>query len=129
MPASPLSLLAVQTFFSNCKNPLQCSSSYAYSLPPLPPCSPQLKATELSQLRTQLQAAARKQTGSLAVRDLSDLVRPEQLVETENLTTLLVVVGKTNKGEWLQSYERLADFVVRAGRSGSGGACGPTWQH
>jgi len=57
-------------------------------LPALPP-PPQLKVTEFGQLRSQLQAAARKQQGSLAVRDLSALVAPGQLVDTENLTTLV----------------------------------------
>ena len=59
--------------------------------PPFSPlCStPQLKVTEFGQLRSQLQAAARKQQGSLAVRDLSALVAPGQLVDTENLTTLV----------------------------------------
>ena len=54
-----------------------------------------------------------------------------QVVETENLTTLLVVVGKTSRGEWMQAYEQLSDFVVRGenpfgfwgggGRQGRGG--------
>lgn len=53
----------------------------------------QLKVTEFGQLRSQLQAAARKQQGSLAVRDLSGLVAPGQLVDTENLTTLVRRAG------------------------------------
>jgi V-type H+-transporting ATPase subunit C len=72
-----------------------------------------VKASEYNQLRTTLQAAARKSAGSLAVRDLSELMRPEHVVETDNLTTLLVVVPKTSWVEWLESYETLADYVVR----------------
>jgi hypothetical protein len=68
--------------------------------------------TEYGQLRSALQAAARKQQGSLAVRDLSPLVPRGQVVETENLTTLLVVVSKAARGEWLTQYESLAEFVV-----------------
>ncbi|PSC71138.1 V-type proton ATPase subunit C [Micractinium conductrix] len=71
-----------------------------------------LKVTEFSQLRSTLQAAARKQQGSLAVRDLSSLVPPGQLVDTENLTTLLVVVPKAAKQDWVTQYEGLAEFVV-----------------
>lgn len=66
----PLFVHSLYTTFTTAPRLLPHTSS-----PPLP----QLKATELSQLRTQLQALARKQTGSLAVRDLSDLVRPEQV--------------------------------------------------
>ena len=68
--------------------------------------------TEFGQLRSTLQAAARKQGGSLAVRDVSSLVPPSQLVYTENLTTLLVVVPKSAKGDWLAQYESLSEFVV-----------------
>lgn len=71
-----------------------------------------MKVTEFGQLRSQLQVAARKQQGSLAVRDLSGLVPPGQLVDTENLTTLLVVVPKAAKGDWVAQYEALTDFVV-----------------
>ena len=71
-----------------------------------------MKVTEFSQLRSTLQAAARKQAGSLAVRDLGPLVPPGQLVETENLTTLVVVVAKAARGDWLAQYEALSEFVV-----------------
>ena len=87
--------------------------------PPRPLCWVQVKVTEHSQLKSALQAQARKQTGSLAVRDLSDLVRPDQLVDTENLCSLLVVVGKSAKSDWLKNYEKLSDFVVGGG-GGSG---------
>jgi len=59
-----------------------------------------------------VQAILRKQTGSLAVRDLSGVVSPDQLVNTENLTTLVAVVPKASRSEWLTSYELLTDFVV-----------------
>ena len=64
------------------------------------------------QARTSLQATLRKQTGSLAVRDLSPLVPSDKLVSTENLTTLVAVVPKAARAEWLESYEALSDFVV-----------------
>lgn len=76
------------------------------------PHAPQLKVTEYGQLRSTLQAAARKQGGSLAVRDLAGLVPPGRLVETENLTTLCAVVAKAAKADWLTQYEALAEFVV-----------------
>lgn len=72
-----------------------------------------VRGSDYTQLRTTLQAAVRKQTGSLAVRDLSDLFSRMNIVSTENLTTCVVVVPKTSRSEWLDSYESLADFVVR----------------
>eukprot|EP00898_Chlorokybus_atmophyticus_P008580 jgi/Chlat1/8723/Chrsp9S08577 len=50
--------------------------------------------------------------GSLTVRDLSSLVTAEHIVETEHLTTLLVVVPRYSEREWLSSYEKLEQFVV-----------------
>ena len=54
----------------------------------------------------------RKQTGSLSVRDISTLVKPQHLVDSENLTTLFVVVSKFAVQEWMSSYEKLSNFVV-----------------
>jgi V-type H+-transporting ATPase subunit C len=88
----------------------------------------QAKVSEYSQLKTLLQSQARKHAGSLAVRDLSELLRPDQVVETENLTTLIAVLSKGNRSEWLSSYESLSDFVVsmcvRARLKGGGGGGG-----
>ena len=69
--------------------------------------------SEYNQLKGQVTAAARKQTGSLAVRDLTGLIGEEDAVNTENLITLFTVVLKHDKGEWLSTYETLSDFVVR----------------
>ena len=71
--------------------------------------------SEYSQLKGQVTAAARKQTGSLAVRDLTGLVKQEDAVNTENLITLFTVVSKSDKAEWQKGYEVLSDFVVRHG--------------
>lgn len=49
---------------------------------------------------------------SLAVRDLSNLVKPEDIVISENLTTLLAVVPKYSQKDWLSSYETLTSYVV-----------------
>ena len=68
--------------------------------------------SEYSQLKGQVTAAARKQTGSLAVRDLTGLVKPGDAVNTENLITLFTVVSKSDKPEWQKCYENLSDFVV-----------------
>ena len=68
--------------------------------------------SEYNQLKGQVTAAARKQTGSLAVRDLTGLVKPGDAVNTENLITLFTVVPKQDKAQWQTTYETLSDFVV-----------------
>jgi V-type H+-transporting ATPase subunit C len=48
----------------------------------------------------------------MAVRDLSDLVKADDVVNTEHLVTLLVVVSKYSQKDWLSHYETLSSFVV-----------------
>ncbi len=74
----------------------------------------QVRMSEYNQLKGLVTAAARKQTGSLAVRDLTGLVKADDAVNTENLITLFAVVTKQDKSEWLSTYETLSDFVVSA---------------
>ena len=76
-------------------------------------CMLQVRMGEYNQLKGQLTALARKAGGSLAVRDLGGILKPGDMVDTENLTTLFVVVPAHTKGEWLSAYETLSDFVVR----------------
>lgn len=49
---------------------------------------------------------------SLAVRDLSNLVKPEDIITSEHLVTLLAVVPKYSQKDWLSSYETLTNYVV-----------------
>ena len=99
----------------------------------------QVRVSEYNNIRSQLNAINRKQTGrcvdvvmtgivfkysmfyffadlldyfSLAVRDLSNLVKPEDIVTSENLTTLLAIVSKYSQKDWLSSYETLTNYVV-----------------
>lgn len=51
-------------------------------------------------------------SGTLVARDLTNLVRPENIKETEYLTTLFVVVPLSGTEQWLSTYERLTDFVL-----------------
>jgi len=50
---------------------------------------------------------------SLAVRDLSNLVKPEDIIISENLITLLAIIPKYSQKDWLASYETLTSYVVR----------------
>lgn len=72
----------------------------------------QAKSSEYSQARATLQALVRKATGSLAVRDVSQIVPDHLIVATENITTLVSIVPKMSKDDWLSSYESLTEFVV-----------------
>lgn len=74
---------------------------------------------EYNQLKGLLSAAARKSTGSLAVRDLFGIVDPVDVrLESEYMTVLLVVVAKYSMKEWETTYEGLNQFVVRSTTQG-----------
>lgn len=71
-----------------------------------------VRVSEYNNVKSQLSAINRKQSGSMAVRDLSNLVKAEDIITSEHLTTLLVVVTKYTQKDWLSSYESLSTFVV-----------------
>ncbi|KAK8936797.1 V-type proton ATPase subunit C [Platanthera zijinensis] len=71
-----------------------------------------IRAAEYNTVRGQLNAINRKQTGSLAVRDLSNLVKPEDIITSDHLVTLLAIVPKYSQKDWLSSYETLTTYVV-----------------
>jgi hypothetical protein len=50
------------------------------------------------------------------VRDISTMVKPSQLIDSENLTTLFVIVSKFGLQEWEATYEKLSNFVVGMGQ-------------
>ncbi|KAG9510103.1 hypothetical protein GZH46_01362 [Fragariocoptes setiger] len=71
------------------------------------------KSTAYNSLRGNLQTLERKQTGSLLARNLADLVKKEHFVlDSEYLTTLLVVVPKAYYKDWSLNFEKLTDMVV-----------------
>lgn len=82
----------------------------------------QVKLAEYNNMKGQLSAVARKAGGSLAVRDISTLVKPSQVIDSENMTTVFVVVGKYAIKDWETSYEKMCSFVVSKGAPGR--ACG-----
>ncbi|KAK3183880.1 hypothetical protein Dsin_031166 [Dipteronia sinensis] len=71
-----------------------------------------VRVAEYNNVRSQLNIINRKQSGSLAVRDLSNLVKPDDIVTSEHLVTLLAVVPKYSQKDWLASYETLTNYVV-----------------
>lgn len=71
-----------------------------------------LKGTEFTQLKQQLHALLRKAQGSLAVRDVSNIVPDGLIVSTENMKTMVSVVPRTSIEDWARSYETLTEYVV-----------------
>ncbi|XAR67855.1 hypothetical protein NMG60_11002782 [Bertholletia excelsa] len=71
-----------------------------------------VRGAEYNNVRSQLNAINRKQSGSLAVRDLSNLVKPQDIITSEHLATLLAVIPKYSQKDWLSSYETLTTYVV-----------------
>ncbi|XP_038666066.1 V-type proton ATPase subunit C 1-A [Scyliorhinus canicula] len=71
------------------------------------------RASAYNNLKGNLQNLERKNVGSLMTRSLADIVKKEDFVmDSEYLTTLLVVVPKTGYLEWEKMYETLAEMVV-----------------
>ena len=71
-----------------------------------------LKCGQLMTSKNQLSSILRKSAGGLNSKDLSEYVNPADMVESENLTTLVVQVPKSKTDEWVNSYETLSNFVV-----------------
>lgn len=70
------------------------------------------RSTNYSTLARTLAAEARKDAGSLATRSLNEIVKVDDIIETEYLTTLFIVVPKHMSKEWLMTYETMVDFVL-----------------
>ncbi|KAJ0008763.1 hypothetical protein NQD34_016178 [Periophthalmus magnuspinnatus] len=59
-----------------------------------------------------LKSSLQNLEGTLQTRSLNDIIRKEDLVVSEYLTTLLVIVNKGSYEQWERTYESLSDFVV-----------------
>ena len=71
------------------------------------------KSTTYNNLKGSLQNLEKKQTGSLLTRNLADLVKKEHFIlDSEYLTTLLVIVPRANYNEWHSGYENLTAMIV-----------------
>ncbi|KAI5862667.1 ATPase, V1 complex, subunit C [Durotheca rogersii] len=71
------------------------------------------KFNQYNQVKTNLAALQRKQTGNLATKSLTPIVNPSLLVkDSEYLETHLVAVPTNLKKEFLRSYETLSPMVV-----------------
>jgi V-type H+-transporting ATPase subunit C len=70
------------------------------------------KSAEFQAAKSQLAAVTRKEQGSLLVRSLGSVVPERMIVESEYLTTLLVVMPGYLAKEWMAMYESLSQWVV-----------------
>lgn len=71
-----------------------------------------LKVTEMNNLKGILQGIDRKTQGNLMVRGLADIVQESDVMESDYMTTLYVVVPKASLKEFVDSYEKMATYVV-----------------
>lgn len=71
------------------------------------------KSTSYNSLKGNLQNLEKKQSGSLMTRSLADIVKKEHFIlDSEYLTTLLVIVPKVGQQDWQAHYEKLTDMIV-----------------
>ncbi|XP_042601111.1 V-type proton ATPase subunit C 1-B-like [Cyprinus carpio] len=71
------------------------------------------RASAYNSLKGNLQSLERKNVGSLLTRSLADIIEKDNFVlDSEYLTTLLVVVPKTSYPDWQKTYETLSEMVV-----------------
>ncbi|XP_052861395.1 V-type proton ATPase subunit C [Anopheles cruzii] len=71
------------------------------------------KSAAYNNLKGNLQNLEKKQSGSLLTRNLADLVKKEHFIlDSEYLTTLLVIVPKANMNDWNAHYEKITDMIV-----------------
>ncbi|XP_030387035.1 V-type proton ATPase subunit C [Scaptodrosophila lebanonensis] len=71
------------------------------------------KSQAYNNLKGNLQNLEKKKTGSLLTRNLADLVKKEHFIlDSEYLTTLLVIVPKPMANDWMTNYEKITDMIV-----------------
>uniref|UniRef100_A0A3Q3MHP0 V-type proton ATPase subunit C n=1 Tax=Mastacembelus armatus TaxID=205130 RepID=A0A3Q3MHP0_9TELE len=70
------------------------------------------QAAGYNSVKMNLQSLEHKLEGNLQTRSMIDVVKKEDLVVSEYLTTLLVVVTRANYLQWEGTYESLSEFVV-----------------
>lgn len=71
-----------------------------------------VKVIELNGLKASLSAFERRVQGNLTIRGLGDIVQEDDILDSEYMTTLMVVIAKSSMKEFLLAYERMADYVV-----------------
>ncbi|KAF2189821.1 vacuolar ATP synthase subunit C [Zopfia rhizophila CBS 207.26] len=71
------------------------------------------KFNQYNQVKTNLAASQRRQTGNLSTKSLTSIVKPSSLIQdSEYLDTHLIAVPNPNVKDFYKSYETLAPMVV-----------------
>jgi len=71
------------------------------------------KSNAYNSIKQTLQSLQKKQTGSLLTRNISDIIKKEDFImNSEYLTTMIVIVPKHNFEDWLSCYETLCEYIV-----------------
>mmetsp|Transcript_66551 Transcript_66551/g.110659 ORF Transcript_66551/g.110659 Transcript_66551/m.110659 type:complete len:377 (-) Transcript_66551:366-1496(-) len=70
------------------------------------------KMAELSAIKAAVTQFERKTQGNLMVRGLDDIVTEEDILETEYMCTIFVVVPRNSYKEFHENYMKMADYVV-----------------
>jgi len=71
-----------------------------------------LKAVEYNNLLHTISAEDRKVGGNLLVKDITELVKENHVIETEFMETLFVAIPKVLVKNFLATYEKLVDYVL-----------------
>jgi len=71
-----------------------------------------VKAADYANISHTIAAEERKLGGNLLVKSLADTVKPQDLTETDYMTTMLIVVPKYLYKEWYATYEKLNNYVL-----------------
>ena len=71
-----------------------------------------IKVTEMNALKGSLQGIERKTQGNLMVRGLADIIDANDVVESEYMTTMVVVVPKGSMKEFEGTFYKMAAYVV-----------------
>merc|ERR1711976_863688 len=75
------------------------------------------RSSQYNELKAAAANIAKKSTANLASRDLIDLFTPQvvqegDFIQTESLTTLVVIMAKTGVETFLKTYETYSENVV-----------------
>lgn len=71
-----------------------------------------VKVTEMNGLKQAVQAIERKTQGNLMVRGLADLIDKRDVLDSEYMTSMVVVVPKAQMGEFVSTNHTMAKWVV-----------------
>eukprot|EP01121_Diplochlamys_sp_Union-15-3_P001850 TRINITY_DN11604_c0_g1_i2.p1 TRINITY_DN11604_c0_g1~~TRINITY_DN11604_c0_g1_i2.p1 ORF type:complete len:371 (-),score=78.08 TRINITY_DN11604_c0_g1_i2:7-1119(-) len=71
-----------------------------------------LKSQDYQQISQEISAQEKKESGSLLVRDLSSIITKEHIMETDFMTTVIIVIPKSEEKEFRKEYEFLAEYVL-----------------